>query len=211
MSEGYNRIKKAKMRVVRQEYAKHVASIMQLFSAAGYPSLDSSFANMREAFYNFTKDIRIRSFSSSVDGEFYILNWYRDNRRILCKRYGIKVPGIDDSISFKKQRDVIKPQKVQKIRRSKNTKVTSNGKDPFYKSEAWRKLRYRALSLYGNACQCCGATTASSGSPLHVDHIKPRSFYKSLELDINNLQILCEDCNLGKSNEDATDWRKVGN
>ena len=42
---------------------------------------------------------------------------------------------------------------------------------------------------------------------LHVDHIKPRSKHPELELDINNLQILCKDCNLGKSNTDSIDYR----
>ena len=48
----------------------------------------------------------------------------------------------------------------------------------------------------------CGSTER-----IHVDHIKPRSKYPELELDINNLQVLCEDCNIGKSNIDETDWR----
>lgn len=42
---------------------------------------------------------------------------------------------------------------------------------------------------------------------IHVDHIKPRSIFPSLELDISNLQILCEACNLGKGAWDQTDWR----
>jgi len=42
---------------------------------------------------------------------------------------------------------------------------------------------------------------------LHVDHIKPRSKYPELSLTFSNLQILCEDCNFGKSNIDQTDWR----
>jgi X-X-X-Leu-X-X-Gly heptad repeat protein len=42
---------------------------------------------------------------------------------------------------------------------------------------------------------------------LHVDHIKPRSLYPARALDPENLQVLCRDCNLGKSNKDATDWR----
>ncbi|MFC6439812.1 HNH endonuclease [Bowmanella sp. JS7-9] len=33
---------------------------------------------------------------------------------------------------------------------------------------------------------------------LHVDHVKPRAKFPELALDINNLQILCETCNLGK-------------
>lgn len=76
----------------------------------------------------------------------------------------------------------------------------------FYTSDAWRRVRYRALKKHGNACQCCG-TPASRKKPLHVDHIKPRSKHPELELDINNLQILCEDCNLGKGSWDETDWR----
>ena len=75
----------------------------------------------------------------------------------------------------------------------------------FYKSDAWRDLRYRALKLHGRQCQCCGAKPPKV--VLHVDHIKPRSRFPELELDINNLQVLCEDCNLGKSNKDCIDYR----
>lgn len=76
----------------------------------------------------------------------------------------------------------------------------------FYKSRAWRELRYEALKLCGRKCACCGAEPPYI--VLHVDHIKPRSKHPELELDINNLQILCEDCNLGKSNNDEIDYRK---
>lgn len=43
---------------------------------------------------------------------------------------------------------------------------------------------------------------------MHVDHIKPRSKYPHLAYDVNNLQVLCQDCNFGKSNHDETDWRR---
>lgn len=76
----------------------------------------------------------------------------------------------------------------------------------FYESREWRELRYRALVKNGGACQACGAT-AKDGARIHVDHIKPRSLFPKLELEISNLQVLCEDCNLGKSNKDTTDWR----
>ena len=80
------------------------------------------------------------------------------------------------------------------------------GGDGFYDSPEWQRLRYQALELYGARCMACGRT-AKNGVFLHVDHIKPRSRYPELALDINNLQVLCHECNLGKSNIYTTDWR----
>lgn len=76
----------------------------------------------------------------------------------------------------------------------------------FYTTEGWVKVRYEALKRSNKCCELCGAKSAKH-SPLHVDHIKPRSKYPSLALDINNLQVLCDVCNTGKSNDDETDWR----
>ena len=76
----------------------------------------------------------------------------------------------------------------------------------FYLTDEWRRVRYQALRKHGGACQCCGRR-ATPGSPLHVDHIKPRSRFPELALDVNNLQVLCADCNLGKSASDTRDWR----
>jgi hypothetical protein len=79
--------------------------------------------------------------------------------------------------------------------------------DPeFLFSYEWRKLRLQALKLHGATCQCCGASPAT-GAVMNVDHIKPRRLFPKLALDINNLQILCRDCNHGKGNWDQTDWR----
>jgi len=79
--------------------------------------------------------------------------------------------------------------------------------DDFYSSRAWREVRYEALKQYGRQCLLCGRKPPSI--VLHVDHIKPRSKYPELELEITNLQVLCEECNLGKSNKDETDWRPL--
>lgn len=76
----------------------------------------------------------------------------------------------------------------------------------FYETREWRELRYQALTLHGGKCQCCGRS-ASDGVVLHVDHVKPKSKFPELALSLNNLQVLCADCNLGKSNKDSTDWR----
>jgi 5-methylcytosine-specific restriction endonuclease McrA len=73
----------------------------------------------------------------------------------------------------------------------------------FYESREWRELRYTVIKRHGRKCQACGAIDKR----IHVDHIKPRSKYPDLALEESNLQILCEDCNMGKSNKDETDWR----
>ena len=53
----------------------------------------------------------------------------------------------------------------------------------------------------------CGRSKKIHGIVIHVDHIKPRSIYPDLALTYDNLQLLCEDCNLGKGNKCEIDWR----
>lgn len=94
-----------------------------------------------------------------------------------------------------------------KVRRlDDKPKFKCKTKKDFYSSRAWKILRYQAFERYGNKCACCGATPAD-GLVMHVDHIKPKSTHPDLALDIENLQILCEDCNVGKINQWDTDWR----
>lgn len=95
--------------------------------------------------------------------------------------------------------------------RGKNKKnkrrVSRQDSKSFYASPEWRKLRVRVLEKYGARCMCCGRNHKDHGVVIHVDHIKPRSKHPELSLVFENLQILCEDCNLGKSNLYDTDWR----
>jgi len=87
-------------------------------------------------------------------------------------------------------------------------KITSSFaiSDQFLVSYEWRRLRMEALKLHGSRCQCCGATPAD-GLKMNVDHIKPRKLFPQLALTLDNLQVLCEECNHGKGNWDMTDWR----
>ncbi len=78
----------------------------------------------------------------------------------------------------------------------------------FLSTYEWRKTRMVALKKYGARCQCCGATPAT-GAVIHVDHIKPRKLFPHLALDVDNLQVLCHECNHGKGNWDQTDWRNT--
>ena len=68
----------------------------------------------------------------------------------------------------------------------------------FYSTNEWRTLRWQVLQTSKKACNVCGRSYSKHKVILHVDHIKPRSKFPSLELSIANLQVLCEDCNLGK-------------
>jgi len=72
----------------------------------------------------------------------------------------------------------------------------------FYASWEWKKVRFEVLKKYGPVCMLCNAK-----ENIVVDHIKPRSKFPDLQLDPDNCQVLCNDCNMGKSNDDFTDFR----
>lgn len=64
------------------------------------------------------------------------------------------------------------------------------------------RLRFKVLQRDRFCCRHCGASPAKQlGVELHVDHIVPWS--KGGETVLENLQTLCVQCNLGKSNEHA--------
>ncbi|MGR8933146.1 MAG: HNH endonuclease [Gammaproteobacteria bacterium] len=65
-------------------------------------------------------------------------------------------------------------------------------------------LRWQVFQRDNWRCVACGRG-AQDGIILHVDHIVPRSKGGADTLD--NYQTLCDLCNLGKSNRDATDLR----
>ncbi|HNS19328.1 MAG TPA: HNH endonuclease [Sedimentisphaerales bacterium] len=61
------------------------------------------------------------------------------------------------------------------------------------------RLRFKVLLRDRFRCRQCGASPATNlGVELHVDHVIPWS--AGGETTIDNLQTLCKDCNLGKSN-----------
>lgn len=90
-------------------------------------------------------------------------------------------------------------------KKKKSAKKKPTTKRSFYQSWEWKRLRYKILQEYDSVCMCCGATALQER--IVVDHIKPRSKYPELALDEDNLQVLCNSCNMGKSNDDETDHR----
>jgi hypothetical protein len=57
------------------------------------------------------------------------------------------------------------------------------------------KLRFDILERDKYTCQACGATP-HDGATLEIDHIQP--FSKGGTDDLDNLQVLCRECNSGK-------------
>ena len=59
-------------------------------------------------------------------------------------------------------------------------------------------IRLKVLNRDKFRCVFCGKSPATDiGTKLHIDHIKP--FSKGGKSTLENLQTLCEECNLGKS------------
>ena len=124
--------------------------------------------------------------------------------------------GAERSRNWKSAEEIKRAARKAKLRAAREARSNFGASKPrrtarkigkkFFMSDAWRTLRYEAFKRYGRQCLVCGRGR-SHGVVLHVDHIKPRSKFPELALEITNLQILCEDCNLGKSNTDQTDWR----
>lgn len=77
--------------------------------------------------------------------------------------------------------------------------VNKSDRSEFYSSPEWLHLRAVALRLGRYKCAHCGAMSRN-GVTLHVDHIEPLSVNWERRLDLLNLQVLCQQCNIGKSN-----------
>jgi len=70
--------------------------------------------------------------------------------------------------------------------------------DVFYRSNEWAEARGYIFAHTKNECAYCGSI-----ENLQIDHIQPLRYYWDLRTSLENLQILCEDCNYAKgSNSD---------
>lgn len=137
----------------------------------------------------------------------YLFGVTRENdKRATCVRVINLIMGWVNPPYFK-HKDMFK--ELGRAERRQNRRYalpTFKNDDEFYSSWEWKRVRYEALKKYGAKCMLCGAT-AEDGAKICVDHIKPRSRFPELQFDVNNLQVLCNDCNMGKGAWDETDWR----
>lgn len=87
-------------------------------------------------------------------------------------------------------------------------RIPDSNSSEFLNSKAWKRLRFQALKKHGMRCQACGSSPAN-GVVLNVDHILPRRLFPESALQLENLQVLCGECNEGKGNWDMTDVRSM--
>jgi hypothetical protein len=75
-------------------------------------------------------------------------------------------------------------------------------KQEFFHSQEWLEMKeiIHKRDLY--TCQLCGADCKYDRKP-HVDHIEPLTRNWENRLNPENLQVLCDDCNILKTNNDS--------
>ena len=98
---------------------------------------------------------------------------------------------INDEIEDKSDKETSPPTKeIQATTPHKSSRKTTR--------DINLRLRFKVMQRDNFKCCICGKSPATSPNvTLHIDHIKPWS--KGGETTIDNLQTLCSDCNLGKS------------
>jgi 5-methylcytosine-specific restriction endonuclease McrA len=96
-------------------------------------------------------------------------------------------------------------QGPKKFKKKDEESMSRKQKNKFYQSWEWKELRFKVLTEYGARCMLCGIT--SKEAKICVDHIIPVSTNWELRLDQDNLQVLCDECNKGKSNKSTIDFR----
>lgn len=81
---------------------------------------------------------------------------------------------------------------------------------PYNEKYVTTKMRYQVLRRDRYRCVLCGRSPAKSlDVELHIDHIIP--FCKGGETTVKNLQTLCSECNLGKSDSMPEEMTKPRN
>jgi len=123
--------------------------------------------------------------------------------KILVKRIATKQTINIGKMAIKevaRLKNIIKNQEPKKLasKYPEAPKYVKGMKSDFYSTREWRELRWKVVEASKGACVVCGRSNKHHGVILHVDHIKPRSKFPELELDQGNMQVLCEECNIGK-------------
>lgn len=107
------------------------------------------------------------------------------------RRFGSWTAALQAFVEYANASDV---DRAEPLEQSVTPGRRSTGRDPSL------RLRWHVLQRDRFTCCACGASPAiTPGVELHVDHVQPWS--KGGETVLENLQTLCSQCNLGRSNE----------
>lgn len=135
------------------------------------------------------------------------VEWERSNPKISItaykKRFGSWTNACEKFIEYKIggeifSQDFILPERPEILKETNNTEKKHS---PEKIRDVSLRLRLAVLTRDNFRCVFCGKSPATNiGTRLHIDHIIP--FSKGGKSTLENLQTLCEECNLGKSNQD---------
>lgn len=118
------------------------------------------------------------------------------------QRFGGWVNACNKFIEYKMGAEILADDFILPER--EDTKTQQKVKTDYKKENARNiSLSVRLKVLYRDNFRCvfCGKSPATDiGTKLHLDHIKP--FSKGGKSTMENLQTLCEECNLGKSDNE---------
>lgn len=222
-SYDFKEIKQNKRSITEREYSRKSLDRVTGTSIIKYHienNTDDIRTDIENAIYNinllerYAKDVEKILLCESINNSEYSSNKYkRIEERVLKK------------IIYKKE-DFLITLKIEVYYRSNSGNVNDSRKRKYVfkdlaiiyndwkngnKFEETKKqerkimnddIRYNVLKRDNYSCQICGAT-AKDGAKLHVDHIIPVS--KGGKTVMNNLQTLCERCNIGKSDKTEND------
>ena len=105
------------------------------------------------------------------------------------QRFGSWYNALDAFVFYMSEEEsVIKP----------NVRINKDGIKHTTKREPSARLKVQVLMRDGNRCRLCGVECNDGLHNIHFDHIIPWS--KGGETTLDNLQVLCSDCNLAKGN-----------
>jgi 5-methylcytosine-specific restriction endonuclease McrA len=77
-------------------------------------------------------------------------------------------------------------------------------RNAFYSSSEWKLLRAGIIEAQGDTCADCGRRITDVRD-ITVDHKHPRSKHPELALTLDNLRVVCRQCN---SRKGASDWEE---
>lgn len=142
-------------------------------------------------------EFQIEDFLNIVDNQNFFKVLCQEDMNHPLAYYCLISWGTDEYLEAIKQKNFFFLDKLSK----NNTKNLNNSIDnrKQEREKLTAGLRYDILKRDNYRCQICGRTQAD-GVKLHVDHIVP--IVKGGKTVPENLQTLCQDCNLGKGTKD---------